>query len=116
MGPLEGFKIVEIAGIGPGQYCGMLLADMGAQIIRVDRPSEEDLGLPIPTRFNLMNRSRPSIAVDLKTPEGVELVLRLCEDADAVFEGFRPGVTEKLGVGPADCMARNKRIVYGRIR
>ena len=115
MGPLQGFKIVEIAGIGPGQYCGMLLADMGAQLIRVDRPNEEDLGIPIPAKFNLMNRSRPTIAVDLKTAEGVQLVLRLCEDADAVFEGFRPGVTEKLGLGPADCMARNPKLVYGRM-
>lgn len=115
MGPLQGFKIVEIAGIGPGQYCGMLLADMGAQVIRVDRHEQGDLGIPIPARLNLMNRSRPTIAVDLKTKEGVELVLRLCEDADAVFEGFRPGVTEKLGLGPADCMARNKRLVYGRM-
>jgi len=115
MGPLQGFKIVEIAGIGPGQYCGMLLADMGAQVIRVDRLEHGDLGIPIPAKFNLMNRSRPTIAVDLKTAEGVELVLRLCEDADAVFEGFRPGAAEKLGVGPADCMARNAKLVYGRM-
>lgn len=115
MGPLKRFKIVEIAGLGPGQFCGMLLADMGAQLIRVDRPSTDDLGIPIPARFNLMNRSRPTIAVDLKTKEGRELVLRLCEDADALFEGFRPGVMENLGLGPDDCMARNKRLVYGRI-
>jgi alpha-methylacyl-CoA racemase len=115
MGPLQGFKIVEIAGIGPGQFCGMLLADMGAQVIRVDRPVTGDLGIAMPAKFDLMNRSRPTIATDLKTPEGVELVLRLCEDADAVFEGFRPGVVERLGVGPADCMARNERLVYGRM-
>ena len=115
MGPLQGFKIVEIAGIGPGQYCGMLLADMGAQLIRIDRPDQGDLGIPMPAKFNLMNRSRPTIAVDLKTKEGLELVLRLCEDADAIFEGFRPGASEKLGLGPNACMARNERLVYGRM-
>jgi alpha-methylacyl-CoA racemase len=115
MGPLHGFKIVEIAGIGPGQFCGMLLADMGAQLIRLDRPVTEDLGLPIPARYNLMNRSRPTVAVDLKSEQGAGLVLRLCEDADAIFEGFRPGVMERLGLGPAECMARNERLVYGRM-
>lgn len=115
MGPLQGFKIVEIAGIGPGQFCGMLLADMGAQLIRIERPAVTDLGIPIPSRFNLMNRSRPTIAVDLKTRGGRDLVLRLCEDADAIFEGFRPGAMEKLGLGPSDCMARNERLVYGRM-
>ena len=108
MGPLKGFKVVEIAGIGPGQFCGMLLADMGAQVIRVDRLSAaEDLGIEIPPRFNLMNRSRPGIAVDLKQAKGVELVLKLCAGADALYEGFRPGVMERLGLGPTDCMAAN---------
>jgi alpha-methylacyl-CoA racemase len=115
MGPLAGYKIVEIAGIGPGQFCGMLLADMGAQLIRLDRPVTGDLGVPMPARYNLMNRSRPTVAVDLKTEQGVDLVLRLCEDADAIFEGFRPGVMERLGLGPAECMARNERLVYGRM-
>ncbi|NCF51647.1 CoA transferase [Gammaproteobacteria bacterium] len=115
MGPLAGFKIVEIAGIGPGQFCGMLLADMGAQLIRLDRPVIDDLGVPMPARYNLMNRSRPTVAVDLKSKEGIDLVLRLCEDADAIFEGFRPGVMERLGLGPAECMARNERLVYGRM-
>ncbi len=115
MGPLQGFKIIEIAGIGPGQFCGMLLADMGAQLIRIDRPMEADLGIGMPAKFNLMNRSRPTIAVDLKDPEAVALVLRLCEDADALFEGFRPGVMERLGLGPDECMARNERLVYGRM-
>jgi alpha-methylacyl-CoA racemase len=115
MGPLNGFKIVEIAGIGPGQLCGMLLADMGAQLIRIDRLSDSGPGLPIPTKFNLMNRSRPTIAVDLKNPDGVELILRLCDGADAIFEGFRPGVMERLGLGPDVCMGRNKRLVYGRM-
>ena len=115
MGPLQGFKIVEIAGIGPGQFCGMLLADMGAQLIRVERKAEVDLGIGVPRQFNLMNRSRPAIGVDLKSAAGVQLVLRLCDDADALFEGFRPGVMERLGLGPDDCMARNETLVYGRM-
>lgn len=115
MGPLSGFRIVEIAGIGAGQLCGMLLADMGAQVIRVNRPLAGDLGIAMPAKFNLMNRSRPSIAVDLKHPDGVELVLALCESADALFEGFRPGVMERFGLGPETCMARNERLVYGRM-
>ena len=115
MGPLQGFKIIEVAGIGPGQFCGMLLADMGAQLIRVDRVSEADLGIQLPAKYNLMNRSRPTIAVDLKQKEGVELVLRLCDDADALFEGYRPGVMERLGLGPQECMQRNEKLVYGRM-
>ena len=115
MGPLNGLKIVEIAGIGPSQFCGMLLADMGAQVIRVARPETGDPAVEIPVRFNLMNRGRPTVRVDLKSGQGVELVLRLCETADALFEGFRPGVMESLGLGPDDCMARNPRLVYGRM-
>jgi len=115
MGPLQGFKVVEIAGIGPGQFCGMLLADMGAKLIRIERKADVDIGIGIPARFNLMNRSRPAIGVDLKSQSGVDLVLKLCEDADALFEGFRPGVMERLGLGPDDCMARNKKLVYGRM-
>lgn len=115
MGPLQGFKIVEIAGLGPGQFCGMLLADMGAQLIRIDRAGDSDLGVPLPARFNLMNRSRHSIALDLKQKQGVDLVLELCETADALFEGFRPGVMERLGLGPDECTKRNPRLVYGRM-
>ena len=115
MGPLKGFRIVEIAGIGPGQFCGMLLADMGAQLLRIERPHAADLGIGMPAQFNLMNRSRPSIAVDLKSERSVELVLKLCETADALFEGFRPGVMERFGLGPDDCMARNGKLVYGRM-
>ncbi len=115
MGPLNGFKIIEIAGIGPGQFCGMLLADMGAQLIRIDRKFKTDIGIAMPASFNLMNRGRPAIGVDLKSQAGVDLVLRLCEDADALFEGFRPGVMERLGLGPDVCMARNERLVYGRM-
>ncbi len=115
MGPLEGYRIIEIAGIGPGQFCGMLLADMGAQLIRIERPVGGDLGIDMPAKYNLMNRSRPTIGASLKAAEGVELVLRLCEDADAIFEGYRPGVMERLGLGPHECMARNDKLVYGRI-
>lgn len=115
MGPLTGFRMIEIAGIGPGQFCGMLLADMGAQLIRIDRTAATDLDIGMPSKYNLMNRSRPAIGVDLKSQSGVDLVLRLCENADALFEGFRPGVMERLGLGPDDCMARNERLVYGRM-
>ena len=115
MGPLHGVKIVEIAGIGPGPFCGMLLADMGAQLIRIARDGASDPAVEIPARFDLMNRGRPTITADLKSRRGVELVLRLCEQADAIFEGFRPGVMEKLGLGPEDCFARNERLVYGRL-
>jgi alpha-methylacyl-CoA racemase len=115
MGPLDGFRIIEIAGIGPTQFCGMLLADMGAHIIRIDRPHDADPGVDIPARYNLMNRSRPTLELDLKSEAGVNLVLRLCDDADAIFEGFRPGVMERVGLGPDECMARNKRLVYGRM-
>ena len=93
----------------------MLLADMGAQVLRIDRLSDEDLGSPMPARFNLMNRSRPTIAVDLKHAEGVDLVLELCTGADALFEGYRPGVMERLGLGPEECLARNQKLVYGRM-
>lgn len=115
MGPLTGFKIIEIAGIGPGQFCGMLLADMGAQIIRLERPPSDDPVVQLPPRYNLMNRSRPSIGTDLKSEKGRKLVLRLCADADALFEGFRPGVMERLGLGPEECMVCNAKLVYGRM-
>lgn len=110
MGPLAGYRIIELAGIGPGPFCGMMLSDMGAEVIRVERPAP---GAKAPK--DVLVRNRRSIAVDLKKPEGVEAVLRLCEGADALFEGFRPGVTERLGLGPEDCMGRNPRLVYGRM-
>ena len=110
MGPLSGFKIIELAGIGPGPFCGMMLSDMGAEVIRVERLSNADAAPK-----DVLARNRRSIAVDLKSPEGIETVLRLVESADALFEGFRPGVTERLGLGPQDCMARNPRLVYGRM-
>jgi len=115
VGPLTGIRILEIAGIGPGQFCGMLLADMGASLLRIDRLESGDLGVSMPPRYNLMNRSRPVVPLDLRRPEGVELVLDLCAGADALFEGFRPGVMERLGLGPGECMARNPKLVYGRM-
>jgi alpha-methylacyl-CoA racemase len=116
VGPLEGIRIIEIAGIGPGPYCGMLLADMGAEVIRVVRPSPSLFGgsSAQPER-DLLNRSRRSICVDLKQPDGVATVLRMIEQADALFEGNRPGVMERLGLGPDVCLERNPRLVYGRM-
>ena len=115
MGPLKDFRIIEMSGIGPGSFCGMLLADMGAQLIRIDRLKGSGLGVPLAAKYKLMNRSRPTISVDLKQPDGVKFVLGLCNGADALFEGFRPGVMERLGLGPDDCGKRNKRLVYGRM-
>ncbi|MDE0055684.1 MAG: CaiB/BaiF CoA-transferase family protein [Gammaproteobacteria bacterium] len=140
MGPLAGFRVIELAGIGPGPFCGMMLSDMGAEVIRVDRPgpgrrsyrsthppTEKSPGPPYASAVgeappaegsrprDVLTRNRRSIVIDLKTPEGVDIVLRLCESADALFEGFRPGVTERLGLGPNECMARNERLVYGRM-
>ena len=115
MGPLAGIKIVELAGIGPGPMCAMLLADMGATVLRIDRPGGSDLGLARPLRYDLLLRGRRSVAVDLKSADGKALVLRLIEQADGLIEGFRPGVTERLGLGPDDCLACNPRLVYGRV-
>ena len=114
MGPLSGVKIVELAGIGPGPFCCMLLADMGADVIRIDRAGNVGQRLA-DQRARLLNRGRRSVAVDLKKPEGVEAVLRLIERADALIEGFRPGVMERLGLGPDVCLARNRKLVYGRM-
>ncbi|MEO8558211.1 MAG: CaiB/BaiF CoA-transferase family protein [Rhodospirillales bacterium] len=115
MGALDGVTIVEIAAIGPVPFCGMLLSDMGATVIRIDRTESSDLGLQFDARFHIANRGRKSIAVNLKSKEGVETVLALLERADAVIEGFRPGVMERLGLGPDVCLARNKKLVYGRM-
>ena len=112
MGPLEGVRVVELQGIGPGPFCGMMLADMGAEIIRVDRSSA--VGQKA-SATDFLARGRKSIAVDLKNPEGVETVLRLIDGADALIEGFRPGVTERLGLGPDVCLERNPGLVYGRM-
>ena len=112
MGPLKGVKIIEIAGIGPGPFCGMMLADMGAEVIRVHRIG----GQPgLTGGRDVMARGRRTIAVDIRRPEGANVVLKLCEKGDALFEGFRPGVAERLGIGPAECMARNPKLVYGRM-
>jgi alpha-methylacyl-CoA racemase len=108
-GPLAGLRVIEFAGIGPGPYACLLLAELGAEVIRVDRPSAGGLDAEV------LNRSRPNIAVDLKSPAGVETVLRLIEGADVVVEGLRPGVMERLGLGPEECLARNPRLVYGRM-
>jgi len=110
MGPLHGIRLIELAGIGPGPFCGMMLSDMGAEVIRVDR-----LAPGATPRVDVLARNRRSVAIDLKQPEGADIVLKLCESADGLFEGFRPGVTERLGIGPKDCMARNAKLVYGRM-
>jgi alpha-methylacyl-CoA racemase len=112
-GPLSGVKIVEIAGIGPGPFGALMLSDMGAEIIRVDR-AQSVRGETGPG-WDLLNRGRRSVGVDLKSPDGVETVLRLVEQADGLIEGFRPGVAERLGIGPEACLARNERLVYGRM-
>jgi len=112
MGPLTGLKVIELQGIGPGPFCGMMLADMGADIVRVDRASAARRGAPRP---DVLARGRKSVAVDLKNPAGVEAVLRLVESSDALIEGFRPGVMERLGLGPDVCLARNPALVYGRM-
>ncbi len=111
-GPLKGIKVVEIAGIGPGPHACMLLADLGADVIRIERPGGQ---LLTGGSHDLLNRGRPSVALDLKNPGAVETVLRLVEDADVLVEGMRPGVTERIGIGPEACFARNPRLVYGRM-
>src|SRR3972149_12235294 len=113
-GPLTGVKVLEIAGIGPGPFCGMLLADMGADLLRVDRLQGSDLGLPVEPKYDIMSRGRRSIALDLKQPASIQTVLELAARADALFEGFRPGVTERLGLGPGACPARKPRPAHGR--
>ena len=111
-GPLRGVRVVELAGIGPGPHAAMILADLGADVIRIDRPGGQPLtGGPT----DLLNRGRPSVAVDLKHPDGVATVLDLVETSDVMLEGLRPGTTERLGLGPDACLARNPRLVYGRM-
>jgi alpha-methylacyl-CoA racemase len=114
-GPLEGVRVVEIAGIGPGPFAAMMLADMGADVVRVDRAQKVSGGDPASPPIDLLGRGRRSVGVDLKHPEGAGVVLRLVEHADVLIEGFRPGVMERLGIGPEECMARNPRLVYGRM-
>jgi alpha-methylacyl-CoA racemase len=114
-GPLSGTRVLELAGIGPGPFCAMMLADMGADVLRVDRPEPVDLGLPLEPKFDIMGRGRRSIALDLKDARAIEIALALVEKADVLIEGFRPGVTERLGLGPDVCLKRNPRLVYGRV-
>jgi len=111
VGPLKGLKIIEVSGLGPGPFCGMMLADMGADLVCVDRAAPPMLN----PATDCSRRGKRSIVLDLKTPEGKATFLRLVEKADALFEGFRPGVMENLGLGPQDCMAINPRLVYGRM-
>lgn len=115
MGPLTGVKIVEFAGIGPGPLAAMLLADMGATVLRIDRVADADLGIPVAQKHDFTRRSRATIGLDLKRPEAVALALKLIASADGLLEGFRPGVMERLGLGPEVCLQRNPRLVFGRI-
>jgi len=117
-GPLSGIKIIELAGIGPAPYTCMMLADAGAQVLRLERaaPGAVERGAAAPAGYwDILNRSRPSVGIDLKNPDAVELVLGLVEQSDGIIEGFRPGVAERLGVGPQECLARNRALVYGRM-
>ena len=111
MGPLKGIRVIEMAGIGPGPFCAMMLSDMGAEVVRIDRLSHKGAG----SRANVLNRGRRSLALDLKTPQGVETTLALIDEADVLIEGFRPGVMERLGLGPEPCLERNPKLVYGRM-
>ena len=115
MGPLTGLRILELEAIGPVPLCGMMLADMGADVLLVDRKTDPQMGLPRERWFDVMLRGRRSLTLDLKSPDGVEALLRLAEKADALLEGFRPGVMERLGLGPDTLLARNPRLVYGRM-
>ncbi|MEU8080531.1 CaiB/BaiF CoA-transferase family protein [Catellatospora citrea] len=113
MGPLDGLKVLEVGGIGPGPFCGMYLADLGADVVRVDRPGGGVTA--VDPRFDLLQRGKRAVAVDLKDPAGVALLLRLVDRADVLIEGFRPGVAERLGFGPDVCLHRRPQLVYGRI-
>jgi alpha-methylacyl-CoA racemase len=114
-GPLSGYRIIEIAGIGPGPFAAMMLADMGAEVIRVERAQTVKGAAPATAHWDTLLRGRKNIAIDLKNPQGVEALLQLVEKADAIIEGFRPGVMERLGIGPTECAKRNPKIVFGRM-
>jgi len=114
-GPLSGYRIIEIAGIGPGPFAAMLLSDMGAEVIRVERAQSVRSPAPDSPHFDTLLRGRRNIAIDLKTPDGVETLLKMIETSDALIEGFRPGVMERLGVGPDVCLSRNEKLVFGRM-
>ncbi len=115
MGVLSGYRIIELAGIGPAPMCAMLLSDMGADVVRIDRLADAGLGVQVQTKYSLLNRGRRSVALDLKRPEATDAVLRMVGKADALIEGFRPGVMERLGLGPDVCLGRNPKLVYGRM-
>ncbi|MCY3577107.1 MAG: CaiB/BaiF CoA-transferase family protein [bacterium] len=115
MGPLKGIRVVEIAGIGPGPFAAMMLADLGADVVRIDRADRVRGEVPDTPHPDLLNRGRRSVGIDLKHPEGADAVLKLVEGADGLIEGFRPGVAERLGIGPDACLARNPKLVYGRM-
>ena len=115
MGPLAGVRVLEFEAIGPGPFCAMMLADMGADVLLVDRPSDPRLGFDRDRRSDAMLRGRRSVTLDLKSPDGVPAALALVERADAMIEGFRPGVMERLGLGPNVLLARNPKLVYGRM-
>ena len=115
MGPLAGLKVIEFAGLGPGPFCAMLLADMGAEVLRIDRKDGSGRPIRLDDAKDALNRGRRSVAMDLKNPEAVATVLDLCAGADALIEGFRPGVMERMGLGPEACLKRNPRLVYGRM-
>jgi alpha-methylacyl-CoA racemase len=115
MGPLTGLKVVEFAGLGPGPFCAMVLADMGADVLRIDRPGPSALPVAIDATKDVLNRGRRSVMLDLKRPEGLEAVRDLCARADALIEGYRPGVMERLGLGPEELLKRNAKLVYGRM-
>ena len=114
-GPLYGLRVVEFAGIGPGPFCGMLLADMGADVLRVDRAQAVELGMGTDPKFDVLGRGKRSIALDLKSAGHVRAARELVDRSDAVIEGFRPGVLERLGLGPAECLQRNPKLVFGRV-
>jgi alpha-methylacyl-CoA racemase len=115
MGPLNGVKVIEVAGIGPGPFTAMMLADMGADVVRIDRAGNVSGGDPALPPSDVLSRGRRSIGLDLKSPDGVGVLLELVEQADVLIEGFRPGVAERLGFGPDVCLERNPRLVYGRM-
>ncbi|WP_170984228.1 CaiB/BaiF CoA transferase family protein [Rhodoligotrophos defluvii] len=115
MGPLAGFKVIEMAGIGPAPFCAMLLSDMGAEVVRIDREASADLGIEMPAPYSVSQRGRRSIALNLKSPQAVRAIKKMVAQADAIIEGFRPGVMERLGLGPDELLGINPKLVYGRV-